>query len=131
MNLPKQKVGMMMDISTESVIVLLPVATAFVGFMVSLVEGGIQGQNLGMTAYEVFLLSVLFDFYDIVMLLIGIPLTVGAVFASGAFGALTSPLGDTTITTASILDMELVDYAQYKLRISAIDAVISMIIYLV
>ena len=43
MNLPKQKVGMMMDISTESVIVLLPVATAFVGFMVSLVEGGISG----------------------------------------------------------------------------------------
>lgn len=335
MNLPKQKVGMMMDISTESVIVLLPVATAFVGFMVSLVEGGIQGLNLGMSAYEVFLLSILFDFYAIVMLLIGIlltlwpsrknkivseagtnvvpdedqeheyhriginkelslvqaqpwhlivpvflllgltlyllwndgtsrgaktifeafsmadatfvmlltvfitliftfvfylfrrqklheilyhfydggnqmmqaislliliwaltlsaedlgfsefistslgaflpgsmtpavifligsvvgyfigsswgtwglfmplgialavstgasiPLTVGAVFASGAFGALTSPLGDTTITTASILDMELVDYAQYKLRLSAIGAVISIIIYLI
>ncbi len=335
MNLPKQKVGMMMDISTESVIVLLPVATAFVGFMVSLVEGGIQGLDLGMSAYEVFLLSILFDFYAIVMLLIGIlltlwpsrknkiaseagtnvvpdedqeheyhriginkelslvqaqpwhlivpvflllgltlyllwndgtsrgaktifeafsmadatfvmlltvfitliftfifylfrkqklheilyhfydggnqmmqaislliliwaltlsaedlgfsefistslgaflpgsmtpavifligsvvgyfigsswgtwglfmplgialavstgasiPLTVGAVFASGAFGALTSPLGDTTITTASILDMELVDYAQYKLRLSAIGAVISIIIYLI
>ena len=46
MNLPKQKVGMMMDISTESVIVLLPVATAFVGFMVSLVEGGISELKL-------------------------------------------------------------------------------------
>ena len=60
-----------------------------------------------------------------------IPLTVGAVFASGAFGALTSPLGDTTITTASILDMELVEYAQYKLKISAIGGVISIVLFLV
>ncbi|MDM5224940.1 Na+/H+ antiporter NhaC family protein [Cytobacillus sp. NJ13] len=326
MNLSKQKVGMTLDISTESVIVLLPVATAFVGFMVSLVEGGISGLNLGMSAYEIFLLSILFNFYAIIMLLIGIvqtfwprrtkqgqeqthtdleekehefhrkgikkelslvkaqpwhlifpvvlllafslfllwqdgmaqgantifeafsmadatfvmllavfitlvltfifyiirrekmneilyhfydggnqmmeaislliliwaltlaaedlgfsefigsslgsflpafltpaaifvlgsvvgyfigsswgtwglfmplgitlavstgasiPLTVGAVFASGAFGALTSPLGDTTITTASILDMDLVDYARYKLKISAIGGVIA------
>jgi Na+/H+ antiporter NhaC len=60
-----------------------------------------------------------------------IPLTVGAVFASGAFGAITSPLGDTTITTASILDMELVEYAKYKLKISTIGAIIATAIYIV
>lgn len=333
MNLSKQKVGMTMDISTESIIVLLPVATAFVGFMVSLVEGGIRDLDLGMSAYEVFLLSILFNFYAIIMLIIGIvqtfwpskkktivakkkdddhedeehefhragikkelsmvkaqpwhliipvfllltlslfllwkngtdqgaqtvfeafsmadatfvmllavfitliftfvfyivrkqklneilyhfydggnqmmqaismliliwaltmaaedlgfssfvsstlgaflpaymvpatifligsiigyfigsswgtwglfmplgialavstdasiPLTVGAVFASGAFGALTSPLGDTTITTASILDMELVDYARYKLKLSAVGGAIATVLYIV
>lgn len=335
MSLSKQKVGMTMDISTESVIVLLPVATAFVGFMVSLVEGGIRGLDLGISPYEVFLLSILFNFFAIVMLIIGIiqtllpsrknkhqfnktynpeqiedeehefhrmgikkelslvkaqpwhlivpvflllglslfllwqngttlgaknvieafsvadatfvmllavfitifftfifyivrrqplneilyhfydggnqmmqaisllimiwsltlaaedlgfsafvsstlgaflpafmvpatifligsivgyfigsswgtwglfmplgialavstgasiPLTVGAVFASGAFGALTSPLGDTTITTASILDMELVDYARYKLKLSAIGGIITIVLYIV
>ncbi|MDR4886220.1 Na+/H+ antiporter NhaC family protein [Fredinandcohnia sp. QZ13] len=330
MNLSKQKVGMTLDISTESVIVLLPVATAFVGFMVSLVEGGIKGLDLGMSAYEVFLLSILFNFYAIAMLLIGImqtlwpskkksnsdknqdqeenehefhrmgikkelslvkaqpwnlivpvflllglslyllwedgkslgaetvfeafsmadatfvmllavfitlvftfvfyvirkqklheimyhfydggnqmmqaislliliwaltlsaeelgfsvfisstlgsflpgfltpatifiigsvvgyfigsswgtwglfmplgialalstgasiPLTVGAVFASGAFGALTSPLGDTTITTASILDLDLVDYAQYKLKVSTIGGILATALYI-
>ena len=333
-NVPKQKVGLMMDISTESVIVLLPVATAFVGFMVSLVEGSIRKLHLDMSAYHVFLLSILFDFFAIVMLVIGIiltfwrpkgrkksnqnrdheqldaeenefhrvgikkelsmvkaqpwhlifpvflllgfslfllwkdgkvkgaksifeafsiadatfvmllavfitlvlsfvfyiirrqplheilyhfydggnqmmeaisllvliwsltlsaedlgfsrfisstlgaflpayltpvtifvlgsligyfigsswgtwglfmplgmslavstgasiPLTVGAVFASGAFGALTSPLGDTTITTASILDMPLVEYARYKLKISVIGAVIAIVFYLI
>ncbi|MCM3704743.1 MULTISPECIES: Na+/H+ antiporter NhaC family protein [Cytobacillus] len=332
MNLSKQKVGMTLDISTESVIVLLPVATAFVGFMVSLVEGGISGLDLDMSAYEIFLLSILFNFYAIIMLLIGIvqtfwrrkksgeqktevhtdleekehefhrmgikkelslvkaqpwhlifpvvlllafslfllwqdgmsqgastvfeafsmadatfvmllavfitlvltyifyilrrekmnevlyhfydggnqmmeaislliliwaltlaaedlgfsefignslgsflpsfltpaaifvlgsvvgyfigsswgtwglfmplgitlavstgasiPLTVGAVFASGAFGALTSPLGDTTITTASILDMDLVDYARYKLKLSAIGGVIAAALFI-
>lgn len=49
-----------------------------------------------------------------------IPLTVGAVFASGAFGALASPLGDTTITTASIMDLPIVEYARYKLKVSVI-----------
>jgi Na+/H+ antiporter NhaC len=333
-NVPKQRVGMIMDISTESVIVLLPVATAFVGFMVSLVGGSIGKLHLNMSPYHVFLLSILFDFFAIVMLVIGIlrtflspaktkdssdkneqqqlavevnefhrngiqkelslvkaqpwnlifpvflllglslfllwkdgiekgahtlfdafsmadatfvmllavfitlvltfvfyiirkekldeilyhffdggnqmmeaiglliliwsltiaaedlgfskfissslgsflppfltpvtifllgsiigyfigsswgtwglfmplgmslavstgasiPLTVGAVFASGAFGALTSPLGDTTITTASILDIPLVDYARYKLKISALGGVIAMVFYVV
>ncbi len=60
-----------------------------------------------------------------------IPLTVGAVFASGAFGALTSPLGDTTITTASILDMPLVEYSRYKLKISMIGGGIAVVLYLV
>jgi Na+/H+ antiporter NhaC len=332
MNLSKWKVGLTLDISTESVIVLLPVATAFVGFMVSLVEGGIRKLNLDMSAYQVFLQSILFDFFAIIMLVIGllqtfwkskkgnasimteqekleeeehefhrigikrelamvqaqpwnlivpvflllglslyllwkdgtdrgaktvfaafsiadatfvmllavlitliisfvfyiarkqsmheilyhfydggnqmmeaisllvliwsltlsaedlgfsafinatlgsflpayltpatifvlgsvvgyfigsswgtwglfmplgitlaassgasIPLTVGAVFASGAFGALTSPLGDTTITTASILDLPIVDYARYKLKVSAIGAVLAVLVYL-
>lgn len=332
-NVPKQRVGLTMDISTESVIVLLPVATAFVGFMVSLVEGSTRKVHLGMTPYHVFLLSILFNFFAIVMLAIGliqtvwnpskgkkqaavnqkqldeeknelhrsgiekelslvkaqpwnlifpvflllglslfllwkdgkakgahnifsafsmadatfvmlmsvfitlilsfifyilrhqkldellfhfydggnqmmeaisllvliwsltlsatdlgfstfisstlgaflpssltpvtifvlgsiigyfigsswgtwgllmplgvslavatgasIPLTVGAVFASGAFGALTSPLGDTTITTATILDMPLVEYSRYKLKISSLGGIIAIVLYLI
>ncbi|MEH7113259.1 Na+/H+ antiporter NhaC family protein [Neobacillus niacini] len=76
MNVSKQKVGLTMDISTESVIVLLPVATAFVGFMVSLVEGSIGGLGLGMSPYEVFLLSILFNFFAIVTLVIGLVQTI-------------------------------------------------------
>jgi Na+/H+ antiporter NhaC len=72
MNVSKRKVGLTMDISTESVIVLLPVATAFVGFMVSLVEGSIRELDLDMSPYQVFLLSILFNFYAIIMLVIGI-----------------------------------------------------------
>ncbi|KPC99446.1 Malate-2H(+)/Na(+)-lactate antiporter [Geobacillus sp. BCO2] len=54
----------------------------------------------------------------------GAPLevTVGAVFASGTFGAFASPLGDTTITTAAIMDMDLMSYAKYKLRLSLLCA---------
>ncbi|MFC0273014.1 Na+/H+ antiporter NhaC family protein [Metabacillus herbersteinensis] len=76
MKLSKQKVGFMMDVSTASVIVLLPVATAFVGFMVSLVEGGIQENQLDLSPYHIFLLSIPFNFFAIVMLVIGIVKTV-------------------------------------------------------
>src|SRR5690554_6147100 len=72
MKLPKQKIGFMMDVSTASVIVLLPVATAFVGFMVSLVEGGIQEHQLDLSPYSVFLQSIPFNFFAILMLVIGI-----------------------------------------------------------
>ena len=76
MNVSKKKVGLTMDISTESVIVLLPVATAFVGFMVSLVAGSTRDLNLAMSPYQIFLLSILFNFYAIVMLVIGLIQTV-------------------------------------------------------
>jgi tetracycline resistance efflux pump len=59
-----------------------------------------------------------------------LPLTVGAVFASGTFGAFASPLGDTTITTAAIMDLDLMDYAKYKLKISLIGGGLSLFGYL-
>ncbi|WP_369405059.1 Na+/H+ antiporter NhaC family protein [Piscibacillus salipiscarius] len=59
-----------------------------------------------------------------------LPMTVGAVFASGTFGAMTSPLGDTTITTASIMNVPLIDYARYKLKIVSIGVGIAAILYL-
>ncbi|SFD66410.1 Na+/H+ antiporter NhaC [Lentibacillus persicus] len=72
MTISKRKVGFTMDVSTSSVIVLLPVATAFVGFMVSLVESGVQKYNLDVDPYHIFLLSILFNFFAIVMLIIGL-----------------------------------------------------------
>lgn len=59
-----------------------------------------------------------------------VPITVGAVFASGTFGAFASPLGDTTITTSSIMDMDIMEYARYKLKVSLICGGISFLLYL-
>ncbi|RYG72548.1 sodium:proton antiporter [Lentibacillus lipolyticus] len=72
MRISKRKVGFTLDVSTSSVIVLLPVATAFVGFMISLVESGVQKHNLDMDPYQIFLLSILFNFFAISMLVIGL-----------------------------------------------------------
>jgi Na+/H+ antiporter NhaC len=58
-----------------------------------------------------------------------LPMTIGAVFASGTFGAFASPLGDTTITTASIMDLDLMEYAKYKLKISLLCGGLSLVSY--
>ncbi len=60
-----------------------------------------------------------------------LPMTIGAVFASGTFGAFASPLGDTTITTASIMDLDLMEYAKYKLKISLLCGGLSLISYVI
>ncbi|WP_185215182.1 Na+/H+ antiporter NhaC family protein [Parageobacillus thermoglucosidasius] len=60
-----------------------------------------------------------------------LPMTIGAVFASGTFGAFASPLGDTTITTAAMMDLNLMSYAKYKLRISLLCAILATAAYLI
>lgn len=43
---------------------------------------------------------------------------------------MTSPLGDTTITTASIMEVPLIAYARYKLKIVSIGVGIAAVLYL-
>lgn len=58
-----------------------------------------------------------------------LPIVVGAVFASGSFGAFSSPLSDDTNTMAGILDLKAVPYARFKLKAGVIAAVIATIAY--
>jgi len=51
-----------------------------------------------------------------------LPVVVGAVFASGAFGTFTSPLSDDTNTMAGVLDLEAVSYARFKMKSGLIAA---------
>lgn len=60
-----------------------------------------------------------------------IPMTVGAVFAAGSFGDFTSPLGETTVTTASVFDLPVVDYARAKLPSSLTAVGISVFLFII
>ncbi len=60
---------------------------------------------------------------------ISLPLIIGAVFASGSFGAFASPLSDDTNTIARILNLTVVDYAHYKLKPALIAACIATVLY--
>ncbi|MCK0470978.1 Na+/H+ antiporter NhaC family protein [Halalkalibacter sp. APA_J-10(15)] len=62
---------------------------------------------------------------------VSFPLVVGAVFASGAFGAFASPLSDDTNTIAKILGLTVIDYAKYKLKPALIAAAITAVLYTV
>ncbi|TGE33586.1 Na+/H+ antiporter NhaC family protein [Desulfosporosinus sp. Sb-LF] len=58
-----------------------------------------------------------------------IPLVIGAIFASGTFGAFASPLSDNTVTLCAILDLPAIDYARSKLKPSLIAAGISTLLF--
>jgi len=60
---------------------------------------------------------------------VSLPLIIGAVFASGSFGAFASPLSDDTNTIAKILGLSVMDYARFKLKPALIAAGISIVLY--
>lgn len=56
-------------------------------------------------------------------------LVIGAVFASGTFGAFTSSLSDNTVTLCTILDLPVIQYARSKLVPSLIAAGVSVLLF--
>ncbi|UCZ53910.1 sodium:proton antiporter [Bacillus shivajii] len=60
---------------------------------------------------------------------ISLHVTIGAIFASGSFGAFASPLSDDTNTIAKILGLTVVDYAKFKLKPALIAAGITTVLY--
>ncbi|GGC99863.1 sodium:proton antiporter [Thalassobacillus devorans] len=58
-----------------------------------------------------------------------LPIVIGAVFASGTFGAFASPLSDDTNTTAGILDLNPVKYAKFKLKPALLAAGLAAALY--
>lgn len=56
-------------------------------------------------------------------------LVIGAVFASGTFGAFASPLSDNTVTLCTILDLPVMEYAKSKLVPSLIAAGIACVLF--
>lgn len=60
-----------------------------------------------------------------------LPITVGAVFAAGSFGDFSSPLGETTVTTASVFDLPVVDYARAKFPSSITAVGISAVLFII
>ncbi|OIJ12875.1 sodium:proton antiporter [Anaerobacillus arseniciselenatis] len=60
---------------------------------------------------------------------VSLPLIIGAVFASGSFGAVASPLSDDTNTIAKILGLQVMDYAKFKLKPALIAAGIATVLY--
>ncbi|HBF37095.1 MAG TPA: sodium:proton antiporter [Firmicutes bacterium] len=56
-------------------------------------------------------------------------LSIGAVFASGTFGAFASPLSDNSVTLCTILDLDVIEYARFKLKPALIAAGITTILF--
>lgn len=60
---------------------------------------------------------------------VSLPVIIGAVFASGSFGAFASPLSDDTNTIAKILGIPVMDYVRFKLKPALIAPIITTVAY--
>ncbi|MBB5325637.1 Na+/H+ antiporter NhaC, partial [Anoxybacillus tepidamans] len=74
-HIDKRKMAYIIDVSTEPIIVLLPIATAFVGFMTSVVEGALRQNGIDISAYHLFVASLPYNFFAIIGLIVGIVTT--------------------------------------------------------
>jgi Na+/H+ antiporter NhaC len=67
-----QKIGFIIEVTSNPVVVLVPVATAFVGYMVSLTGKALEQVGLNDVPYVIFIRSIPYNFFSFVIIAIGI-----------------------------------------------------------
>ncbi|UOF88666.1 sodium:proton antiporter [Fodinisporobacter ferrooxydans] len=72
LNVPNSKVAFAIDVTSTPFIALVPLGTAFVGYMVGLIATSMRHNAVASSAYHVFLVSIPFNFFSIVILLFGL-----------------------------------------------------------
>ena len=67
-----QKIGFAIDVTSNPVVVLVPIATAFVGYMVSLIGTALQNVGINDRPYTIYIRSIPFNFFSLVIITIGV-----------------------------------------------------------
>lgn len=70
-----QELGFVIETTATPIIVLIPIATAFVGYMTSIVDIAVKNEQIKADPYRLFLQSIPFNFFSFVMILLGIYLS--------------------------------------------------------
>ncbi|KAF6604526.1 sodium:proton antiporter, partial [Bacillus sp. EKM417B] len=72
LDLSKQKIAYAIEFTANPVIALIPIATAFVGYMVSIIGQALKTSGIDQPAYTVYVKSIPFNFFSIVIIVVGI-----------------------------------------------------------
>lgn len=75
MKVPAQKVAFVIEVTSTPLTALIPIGTAFVGYMVGLINTAGRHHGLSGSAYHMFLLSIPLNFFSILMLGYGLVAT--------------------------------------------------------
>jgi Na+/H+ antiporter NhaC len=70
--LSPEKIGFIIEVTSNPVVVLVPVATAFVGYMVSLTGTALEQVAVNEAPYSIFIKSIPFNFFSFVIIALGI-----------------------------------------------------------
>lgn len=72
LQITKQEIGFVIEATSNPVVALVPIATAFVGYMVSLTGTSLQHVGINDAPYTVYIRSIPFNFFSFVILAVGI-----------------------------------------------------------
>lgn len=67
-----QELGFVIETTATPIIVLIPIATAFVGYMTSIIDLALETKHISADPYQLFLQSIPFNFFSYVLILVGI-----------------------------------------------------------
>jgi Na+/H+ antiporter NhaC len=70
-----QELGFVIETTANPLIALIPIATAFVGYMTSVIQMSLEHEGVKQDAYALYMQSIPFNFFSIVMLLVGLYLS--------------------------------------------------------
>ncbi|WP_326975459.1 Na+/H+ antiporter NhaC family protein [Caproicibacter sp. BJN0012] len=68
----KRKLSFVLNITSCLLIILIPFGTTYVGYIMGVVSSALNRANVSGSAYEIYLKSIPFNFYSIIMILISI-----------------------------------------------------------
>ncbi|WP_027364522.1 Na+/H+ antiporter NhaC family protein [Desulfotruncus alcoholivorax] len=75
LKMPARELAYMIEVTSAPVIVMVPVATAFVGYMTSIIHLSLKNQGIASDAYALYIKSIPFNFFSISILLLGLYLS--------------------------------------------------------
>ena len=71
----KEKFAFILSVTSLQFILLIPIATSYLGYMITLVTNNIKGKEIGQRAYMIVAKSVLWNFFSWSMILIALEVT--------------------------------------------------------
>lgn len=72
LGMSKKRIAYAIEFTANPAIALIPVATAFVGYMVSIIGQSLKTSGIHQSAYMVYVKSIPFNFFSIVIILVGV-----------------------------------------------------------
>lgn len=72
LKLPAEELGFTIEVTSNPVVGLIPLATAFVGYMVSVIHMALSNVGIHQAAYAVYIKSIPFNFFSFSIILLGI-----------------------------------------------------------
>ncbi|SFA40503.1 transporter, NhaC family [Parageobacillus thermantarcticus] len=72
LKLSSQQIGFAIEVTSNPVVALIPLATAFVGYMVSVIDKALKTAGIDAKPYIVYVKSIPFNFFSLMIIIVGL-----------------------------------------------------------